>query len=170
MNDFADDRKAAPERHAGRGTAVYYALIAAFMLVLPALSIGVDVFARHVPLDAALVERWFVFWVVGARLFLAGLKQVTNPAYTARTILGIASEDAYIVVRELGFANLSMGAIGLLSIAFPAWLDAAATAGAIFYLLAGINHKRQAKRNTLENVAMATDLYAGIVLAVLVVV
>jgi hypothetical protein len=168
MNRFGDHRKAShPAR--GRGTAVYYAFVAAFMLVLPALSLGIESATRHVPLDAALAERWFVFWAVGARLIVAGLKQVTNPAWTARTILGIRSEDAFIVVRELGFANLSIGAIGLLTIAFPTWLDAAATAGAIFYGLAGINHVMQPRRNRLENVAMATDLFAAVVLVVLVV-
>ena len=30
-----------------------------------------------------LVGKWFVFWAVGARLFIAGIRQVIQPAFTA---------------------------------------------------------------------------------------
>lgn len=57
--------------------------------------------------------KWFVFWGVGARLFLAGLRQMIQPEYTAKTLLGIHDPESLIVVRELGFATLISVASGL---------------------------------------------------------
>lgn len=102
---------------------------------------------------ATLIGKWFVFWAVGWRLFLAGMRQIVQPGYTARVILGLKHDESQILVRELGFANVAFGAIGILSLFVPSWRLAAALAGGIFYGLAGINHVRQSHRNKLENVA-----------------
>ena len=55
--------------------------------------------------------------------------------------------------------------MGVASIAIPGWAGAAGLAGAIFYLLAGGNHLLQGHRNRLENVAMVSDSFVGVVLA-----
>jgi hypothetical protein len=36
------------------------------------------------------------------------VKQIAQPEYTARTILKLNGNDALVVVRELGFANVAM--------------------------------------------------------------
>src|SRR5262249_11532090 len=106
---------------------MYYAIVAAFMFILPVGSIAVEVVTTGSPAYAgALVAKWFAFWSVGWRLFLAGVRQVTDPSYTARTILGLDGDESFILVRELGFANLSLGALGVLSMFVPAWRLAAA--------------------------------------------
>jgi hypothetical protein len=69
-------------------------------------------------------------------------------------------------VRELGIANSALGSVGLATLFAPSWLLPAALAGAIFYGLAGINHVFHQPRNTLQNVAMVSDLFASLVLAV----
>lgn len=143
---------------------MYYLIVAAFMLVLPVASITIDAAHAHIPLGAAAILKWFAFWTVGGRLFLAGCRQVVQPAYTARTILGLTSDDALILVRELGFANLAVGLLGLLSLRIPAWQPAAALTGGVFYALAGLNHIRQPHRNQPETVAMISDLFAAVVL------
>ncbi|MET0657181.1 MAG: DUF6790 family protein [Steroidobacteraceae bacterium] len=66
--------------------------------------------------------------------------------------------------RELGVANTALGVIGVVSLWMPAWQLAAALAGGIFYCLGGGNHVRQAHRNKLENVAMVSDIFVGLVL------
>ena len=48
-----------------------------------------------------LIGKWFVFWAVGVRLLLAGVRQYFQPAFTAKDILGIESPDVFVLVREL---------------------------------------------------------------------
>jgi len=146
---------------------VYYLTVILLMFVLPIGSILIELFAF--PSSAALVlvfGKWFVFWAVGARLFLAGLRQTIQPRFTAETILGIKGDAPLHVVQELGFANLSIGVIGLISIFSRAWVVPAAIAGGLFYGFAGIRHAVQRNRNPLENTAMFSDLFIFIVLAV----
>ncbi len=143
---------------------MYYLIVAATMLVLPAVSVLIDSYFSGVAPVLFLLAKWFTFWAVGVRLFLAGLRQTLQPKYTAQTILGLSSDESLVLVRELGFANLAFGAIGLLSLALPSWVWPAALAGAIFYGMAGLAHIFQAGRNRLENVAMVSDLFASVVL------
>src|SRR6478609_6215113 len=63
----------------------------------------------------ALIGKWFVFWAIGVRLFLAGLRQIADPAFTAKTIFRIEDPKALIVVQELGFANMALGLLGIAS-------------------------------------------------------
>ena len=63
-----------------------------------------------------------VFWAVGVRLFIAGLRQIVQPRYTAETILGVKDPDATLIVRELGFANTAIGSAGLGSIYLAGWV------------------------------------------------
>lgn len=146
------------------GTAMYLAIVTALMLVLPIGSIAWDVAVGGHGLAALLVARWFVIWSVGARLFLAGLRQILQPRYTAEVILSLKHQESHVLVRELGFANLAIGLSGLASALFPAWTPALALTGGVFYFLAGINHLRQAHRSRLENIAMVSDLFVGLVL------
>jgi hypothetical protein len=60
------------------------------------------------------------------------------------------------------------GSIGLLSLALPGWLPAAALAGGLFYGFAGVGHIFHAHRNKLENVAMISDLMISVLLICLV--
>lgn len=145
---------------------MYLAIVAALMLVLPVGSIGLEAVIDGHGLSAPLVAKWFVVWSVGARLFLTGLRQIIQPRYTAEVILSLKHEESHVLVRELGFANLAVGLAGLASGFFSAWAPAVALTGGVFYLLAGINHLRQAHRSKLENIAMLSDLFVGLVLLV----
>lgn len=144
---------------------MYLAIVLACMLILPVGSIALDVFAAGGAVSAALVAKWFVIWSVGARLALAGARQIVLPRYTAQVILGLKHEESLVLVRELGFANLALGIAGLACWLFPAWVLAVALAGAIFYCLAGVNHVLHPQRSTFENIAMVSDLFVGGVLA-----
>ena len=48
-----------------------------------------------------LVGKWFAFWAVGVRLFLAGLRQSIQPRYTAEAIFGLGKE-----LRSRSFRSL----------------------------------------------------------------
>ncbi len=142
---------------------MYYVIVIGSMVVLPGLSIAVEVLAYASAFDAALIAKWFVFWGVGWRLFLAGTKQILQPRYTAN-LLGLMSDESSILIRELGFANAAMGTAGILSLFAPGWRIAIALVGGLFYLLAGINHALQPRGNARQMLAMASDLLMALVL------
>jgi hypothetical protein len=150
---------------------MYVPMVIALMLLLPLISIVAQLMlADHSALAAtsnlAIVAKWYVFWAVGVRLSLAGLRQIFQPRYTAETILGLKGAESLFFVRELGFANVSMGSIGLVSLFAPSGVMPAALVGALYYGLAGINHCFHRARNRLENVALLSDLFAALVLAI----
>jgi hypothetical protein len=145
---------------------VYIIVVTAFMLVLPLLSIAIEASTHHGVPIAFLVAKWFVFWAVGMRLLVAGMRQIVQPRYTALQILGIKNEESHFVVRELGFANVALGVVGAGSIIADSWLMAGALAGGIFYALAGANHALRAHRNRLENMAMVSNLFVAVVLLI----
>src|SRR3984957_20173219 len=136
---------------------MYFSIVIALMLALPLISIVAQIILTdHGTLQGAayliVVAKWYVFWAVGVRLSLAGLRQIFQPRYTAETILGLKGAESLFFVRELGFANVSMGSIGLASLFAPSWVPAAALVGALYYGLAGINHCFHRARNKLQNV------------------
>jgi len=143
---------------------MYYIIVAVFMFALPALSAAVELLVTHASNGATILCKWFAFWAVGWRLLLAGAKQIAQPQYTARIILGLESRESLILVRELGFANAAIGLLGVLSLVVPSWQLAAALAGGIFYALAGTNHAFQIHRNRLQHVAMLSDIFAAVIL------
>jgi hypothetical protein len=150
---------------------MYVAMVALLMLVVPLIFVaGQLLLNQHDMLSAVtiipIIAKWYVFWAVGVRLGLAGLRQIFQPRYTAETILGIKSEDSLLLVRELGFANTAIGSVGLATLLAPSWVLPTALVGAIFYGLAGLNHLLHRPRNKMQNVAMVSDLFAGLVLAV----
>ncbi|QFR31653.1 hypothetical protein [Ancylobacter sp. TS-1] len=149
---------------------MYYALIVLTMVVAPVISIGAE-FGSITSLGGFVVAatKWFAFWAVGVRLLLAGVSQILKPGFTLKTILGVEAPHAHVIVQELGFANVSIGLAGLLSIVFSIWALPVAFIGGLFLGLAGLNHMRRPDRGLRENVAMISDLWAaGVLLAVFV--
>lgn len=144
----------------------YAAVVVLLMFAFPLASVGIEHWAAH---DAepilALTGKWFLFWAAGVRLVLAGLRQYFGPRFTAKEIFGMKSDEALPVVRELGMANMALGAVAILSLVRPDFRLPAAIAAAIFYGLAGLGHVTRGERNAKETLVMATDLFAFAVLA-----
>jgi hypothetical protein len=144
---------------------MYLFMVLALMLVFPLTSIAVETLLKdHGVLLWTVFGKWWVFWAVGVRLLLAGIRQIVQPRYTAEAILGIDGEDVLLVVRELGFANAAIGTIGVGSLFFPDWVRPAAMVGMLFYGLAGINHLTHKERNFNENIAMTSDIFSACVM------
>lgn len=142
-----------------------YLLIVSFtMLILPLVSVLLDAGVTDASL-LWLVGKWFVFWAVGARLFIAGARQYFQPAFTSRDIMGIETPEAYILVRELGGANAATGIVGLASLAMPSFVLPTAIGAAIFYAVAGLEHVRSSHRGRNEMIALISDFFVAIVLA-----
>jgi hypothetical protein len=149
---------------------MYFLFVVLLMFVLPVVSTAVEAlwFSGGAGLTF-LIGKWFVFWTVGVRLLLAGIRQVSQPRFTAESIFDVKDPAADAIVREIGFANLSMGVLGLVSLGQPAWVVPAAIAGGLYYGLAGIGHVFRGDRNFNEETALVTDLMIFVVLAVFVV-
>jgi hypothetical protein len=151
----------------GIGGAMYLAIVVLLMGVLPVASIIIEYVVVQTSADLLfLIGKWFVFWPIGIRLMLAGVRQVANPAFTADTIFGVKEKAALALVRELGFGNLSIGLLGALTLLNNRWIAPAAIAGGLYYGLAGVGHAIRGGRNSTENIAMVSDLLIFVVLGV----
>ena len=73
-------------RNAQTGRSMYIVVVALTMLVLPLVSIAIDFGSHPGALAVVLVGRWFVFWGVGVRLGLAGMRQLFRPSFTAKEL------------------------------------------------------------------------------------
>jgi len=145
---------------------VYLLLVIGTMFLFPILSIILEISLGNPAMGMTLlIGKWFVFWAVGVRLFVAGLSQAIRPAFTAENIFGIKNKESHVLVQELGFSNVAMGVAGLISILDLTWVLPIAVAAAVFYALAGIKHMARKQRSPNENVAMVSDLVVAIVLA-----
>ena len=90
--------------------------------------------------------------------FLAGIKQVKNPAFTAKLIFHIDSSESFPILRELGFANICFGLVAIVSLFKPEWRIVSAFASGFYYGVAGIQHALQKTSGINEKFALWTDL------------
>jgi hypothetical protein len=147
---------------------MYFASVILLLLVLPVISIAAEAILSHHAMNLALVGKWFVFWGVGVRLFLAGLRQVVQPRFTAEEIFGVRDTGSFAIVREVGLANLSMGFLGVCTLFRAGWLVPAAVVGGLYYGLAGALHVFSQEKNAKEYLAMVSDGFIFVVLLVFV--
>jgi hypothetical protein len=138
-----------------------YALaVVSLTILLPALSVFLEWKLRGGPLTSlALTVKWFIFWAVGVRQFTAGLRQVINPAFTAKDIFHIEDTASHTIVKELGFANICFGAVGIISLFLPAWRIVSAFGSGLFFGIAGINHIAKKPASPNEALALVSDLF-----------
>jgi hypothetical protein len=127
------------------------------LFILPVLSMTGEHFFEQSAFDWPLIGKWFIFWAIGIRLFTAGISQASNPLFTAR-IFKMKSEEGFVVIRELGFANISLGVMGILSVINDDWRLLAAITGGFFLGIAGIHHLIKRPDSQNEIIAMFYDL------------
>ena len=73
---------------------MYLIAVILLLFIFPAASVLIDMLRAGSGADwMLLVGKWFVFWAVGVRLFIAGLRQVFQPQFTAETIFEIKDES-----------------------------------------------------------------------------
>ncbi len=146
----------------------YFVVVLLQTVVLPIVSGVIEL--AVVGGDPVLVfGKWFVFWGVGTRLFLAGIVQVSGRASTAQILGATATTGAERqLTAELGTANLAMGFAGLFALV-PGWALPVGLAGGLFLLIAGLMHVAKKDKNAKETLATWTDLVVGLAVAVLAV-
>jgi hypothetical protein len=146
---------------------MYLVSVVLLLAILPAVILQAA-FSPHGMSITGLLGKWYVFWA-GIWLLLAGLRQVSQPRFTAAEIFDFDNVKAFPIVREIGFANLAMGTLGVSTILRPAWLVPAAIVGGLYYGLAGLGHLLRDERNVNETLAMVSDGFAFLVLLPVVV-
>lgn len=150
---------------------LYEISVITFFAIIPVSMIIFEQFFLNNSLSFfELSLKWFVFSGVGLRLGSSGIKQIVDPCFTATTIFGIKDEKAYVLVKEIGFANVSFSLIALLSIVFAAFRIPAAITGGTYFLLAGLLHVFKEKESEEEVFAMVSDLSIATILLFLTIV
>lgn len=142
----------------------YLIIVSVLTFVLPVIGFIAEHLKDEIDLTFTLYGKWFVFSAAGLRLFLAGVRQVTKPAFTAREIFHIYSPDVLPIVRELGFANICIGLVGIISLLKPEWRTVSAFASGLYYGLAALLHLVKKPAGINEQFAFWTDLLIFVVL------
>ncbi len=136
------------------------------MFVIPAICVAIDYLRKPKEDFLFLFCKWFVFWVIGIRGITAGLMQTLNPAYTAWLLQ--TGTDNYVIIRELGGANLSFGVLGIISMFSHNYRKTAALGYAIFLLVASVIHiSRLSVIELSEITSLVGDLFV-VAIAVMV--
>ena len=136
----------------------YIISVSTLTFFIPLIGFIVEHFLSGTPLSFEIFCKWFIFSAVGIRLFLAGIRQAKNPAFTAKQIFHIDSTDSFPILRELGFANICFGLIGIISVYKSEWRIVSAFGSGLYYGIAGIQHAFKKDSGINEKFALWTDL------------
>jgi len=112
---------------------VSWLLYIALVFVLPLLSAGVEHYIDHSLQTIQMIGKWFVFWTTGIYLFASGVRQASNPEFTGMSIFRLSSRESYVMMKQLGFANMALGAMGILSVINDQWRVIAAITGGLYF-------------------------------------
>jgi hypothetical protein len=147
----------------------YVFVVIAFALFFPAISTFIEwLINRNQSVSFASAGKWFIFYAVGFRLLIAGVMQIINPSFTARDIFHIQDTSAYPIVRELGFANLCFGLIGIISLFLPQWRIVSAFGSGLYYGIAALSHFIKKPVGPNERFALVSDIFIFLVLLIYV--
>jgi hypothetical protein len=142
----------------------YLLVVLAFMFVLPCLSVIAERLLSDENDPVQLIGKWFIFWSVGIRLLVAGIRQLFSPAFTAETIFHLKDTESFEIIKELGIANICFGVMGITSFFIPSWRIVSAIIGGLFFGMAGANHLIKKPASTNARIAMVSDLFISLLM------
>ena len=151
----------AKTKHTTLFTVWCIALIAVLPIAAAALESRVDQLALSWP----IYWKWFIFWGVGIRLFFKGVKLASTPQFTGLSLSSFKNRESYLLLLELGFANMALGSMGILSVINDQWRLIAAIAGAIYFGLADMLRLLKKPAGRHEGVALVYNVlvFVGLV-------
>ncbi|HQW83497.1 MAG TPA: hypothetical protein PK987_03505 [Ferruginibacter sp.] len=145
----------------------YFLVVTILTFILPLICTVIETgICKNTSFSFALIGKWFIFSAVGLRLFIAGIKQTTDPAFTAKEIFHLNNPESFPIVRELGFANLCFGLVGIVSLFLPQWRVVSAFGSGLYYGIAGLQHFIKKPVGPNEKFALITDIFIFIFLLV----
>ena len=136
----------------------YLLMNAGLLFILPLLSVLFAHFLEKEIINIELIAKWFIFWAVGIRLFTAGIKQASDPAFTGTKIFKFTHTESFVIIKELGFANIALGVMGILSLINNDWRVMAAICGGLFFGLAALQHFVRKPDSKNEWIALLYDV------------
>ena len=153
------EQKRIESKNPGKINKAYLMMNIGLLLILPFASLITESFLEKMPMSPGLFVKWFIFWAAGIRLFTAGIKQASNPEFTATKIFRLLKPETYVIIRELGFANIALGVMGILSLLNDSWRILAAISCSIFFGLAAVQHSL---RETFGDNELTATLYDAV--------
>ena len=145
----------------------YILVVSILTFILPLVCTIVQILLnKGITFSFDLIGKWFIFSAVGLRLFIAGIKQTADPAFTAKEIFHLSNPEIFPIVREFGFANICLGLIGIVSLFLPQWRVVSAFGSGLYYGIAGLQHFIKKPAGTNEYFALVTDIMIFIFLLV----
>lgn len=144
----------------------YLLMNISLLFILPLFSTVYNHFTESEIIAWQLAGKWFVFWAVGIRLFTAGIKQASDPAFTGTKIFKFTNKESYVVIRELGFANIALGVMGILSLINDNWRILAAISAGLFFGLAALQHSTKKPDSKNEWIALLYDFTVFLILLI----
>ncbi len=137
----------------------------ALIAVLPIAAALLEARIDQIPLTWPIYWKWFIFWGVGIRLFFKGVKLASAPQFTGLSLSSFKNRESYLLLLELGFANMALGSMGILSVINDQWRLIAAIAGAIYFGLTDMLRllKKPGSRHELAALLYNVLVFAGLV-------
>ena len=137
----------------------------ALIAVLPIAAAALESRLDQLALGWPIYWKWFIFWGVGIRLFFKGVKLASTPQFTGLSLSSFKNRESYLLLLELGFANMALGSMGILSVINDQWRLIAAIAGAIYFGLADMLRLLKKPAGRHEGVALVYNVlvFVGLV-------
>ena len=137
----------------------YLISVLLLIFIIPTVGFLTEHFLQNTLLTFDLFAKWFIFSAVGLRLLIAGIRQAINPGFTAKEIFHIEKADScFPIVRELGFANICFGLVGIISLFKPEWRVVCAFASGLYFALAALLHIIRKQVGINKSFALWTNL------------
>lgn len=136
----------------------YLISVLLMVFIIPIVAFFAEHIVKEMLLTFDLFTKWFIFSAIGIRLFVAGIWQSTKPDFTAKEIFHIDNRDSFPIVRELGFANICFGCMGIISLFKPEWRIVSAIIAGLYYAFSCIQHIVKKPVSANENFALWTDM------------
>ena len=148
----------------GKTTRSFLLLSISIVFILPLLSVAFEEIAKGTTTSWQLIGKWFIFWVLGIQLFTIGIRQASDPASEALKIFKLNGKNVYVIIRRLGFANISLGILGILSLINNHWRQIGAISGISFFGFAVLQNLSQKVKTRNEIIAVISDILTSVVM------
>jgi hypothetical protein len=92
-------------------------------VLLPFAAVCIEAFGKRDKVSVSVIEKWFLFFAVGIRFLVRGIKQAT---------------ESRLQTNE-GLGNLSLGVVALISLLVPSWRNVTAFGSDLYFGAAALS-------------------------------
>jgi hypothetical protein len=124
-----------------------------FTIALPFAAVGIEAIGNRGRISTTVIAKWFLFFAVGIRLSLVGIRQMATKK----------------LVKEPGFGNLSLGAMAVISLFIPSWRMVAAFGSSFYYGTSALVHFLQRPTTSDETFILLSNGCIFLVLILLLI-